>query len=306
MTIVVPIRPPVLAPIERPTGVGDTTPERLYGLQLTSTSMYLLLTSGNLNVAHAWMRVWWRSDATSGSGTKVICGTNNFGSPGVALIGEATSGANRCKHIGFAFNKYTSTNARDYHVPCDAEVGVVHCDDVWCDGTRIWHARDGQVISIGTADAGTSFATTNNLAVNRRPSAATNGYGAMTIIGIQFSTTVPGAATVAATYRDSPNVAIAGAIAQWRPRELGLAGIGATPSTWTDVIGARVLTATGSPAVVATGRVASRWCSVVGATAMATTTQDFASRHTGVGGQCLGPNNGTTPRLSTLNADLDA
>lgn len=282
-------------------------PASFVGLELTSLAQHLVSAASILNVAHAWMAAWWSPWAPSSSGTKGIVGTNNFGTPGVSVIGEGTDGTNRCKHIGFADNKYTSAVARDYHVPCDAEIGtgLLYRDDIYCDGVRIWLIRLGRAVSIGFASSITSFITTNPLAVNRRAAtgAASLGYGAMTICGIQFSTTVPTRAQIAASFRDSPNTPIPGAIAHWAPADLG--ALGSSPGTWTDRIGARVLTVTGGPVVVAMPHVASRWCSVVGVTAMATTTQDFASRHTAVSGQCLGVNNGQAFRLTTLSADLD-
>jgi hypothetical protein len=287
---------------------GGGSREKLRGWRMASTAENLLSAGSILNTAHRWMAVWWIANAPSASGTKAAVTTNNFGTPGVGVIGEGTNGANRAMHVGFMDNKYTSIQARNFGIPCDAEIGTgfLYRDDYWADGTRIWMSRFGRSVSIGTASTMTSFATTNPLAVNRRAAggAAALGYGDMTVVGIQFSTAVPTQAELASTFRDSPSKPIRSSIAHFAPKDLG--AIGGTPTTWIDKIGARALPrANGTPAVVAVRGIARRWCHFVGVTAMATTTQDFADRHTAVGGQCLGVNNGTTPRLDTLNADLD-
>lgn len=235
--------------LSRPTEIPYTT------LTLSSTAQYASGGAGSFNTAIKWMRTWVALDAKSASATVNIVGTNNFAIPGVGLIGETQGGVtspDRCRVIGFHDSKYASTSSLNYHVPCDDELGTIHVHDVWLDTVagKIWHAINGRIVGPGIATTSTTCATTNALAINGRPSApSTLGYGAMSIAGVQFSTTEPSASVVASAWSASPETAITGAVRHFCASDLGGSG-SAAPASWAcRISGAVTLTITGSPTI---------------------------------------------------------
>lgn len=234
---------------------GGVPAVQYVGVQLTSTSQYIAGGASQFNSAILHMRAWLSLDAKSASATKNIVGTSNFGAAGVGVIGESQGGVttpDRCRVIGFADSKYSSTSSLNYHVPCDTEFGWLQVHDVWITGTTLYHAINGCVVGVGTASTATTLATTNQLAINGRVTApSTLGYGAMTIVGVQFSTTAPSAGVIAAAYSASPETALSGCVRHFCASDLGSAGAPAG-TTWVDRIsGSVTLTITGSPSLVA-------------------------------------------------------
>lgn len=239
-------------------GFGGAPPSEVQyvGIELTSTAMYIAGGASQFNSAIKHMRAWLSLDAKRASATVNICGTNNFGAVGIGLIGETQGGVtspDRCRVIGYHDSKYTSTSTLHYHVPSDEEFGWLQVHDVWLDTStgRIYHAINGGVMGPGFATTSTTCATTNQLAINGRPSApSTLGYGAMTIVGVQFSTTEPSASTIANAWSASPEDALSGCVRHFCASDLGSAGDSAG-SSWVDRIGGSVtLTITGSPVLV--------------------------------------------------------
>lgn len=220
------------------------------GLQLTSTAQYLNGGAGQFNSAILWKRSWFSLDAKRASATVNICGTNNFGADGVGVIGESQGGVttpDRCRVVGFHDNKYTSTAALHYHVPCDTEFGFLQVHDVWLDTVtgRIYHAINGCPMGPGFATASTTMATANELAINGRVGApSTLGYGAMTWVASQFSTAKPSDAAVLAAWSASPETEIASCVRYFVARDRSGSTIACRKS------GAVTLAVTGSPALV--------------------------------------------------------
>jgi hypothetical protein len=213
--------------------------------------------AGQFNVAIKHLRTWVSLDAKRASSACAVVGTSSLaGGSGLSVIGESQGGIttpDRCRVIGWHDTKYTSTSNLHYHVPCDAEFGLLQVHDVWLDTVagRIWHAIDGRIIGVGFATASTTCATTNLLAVNRQVSGVTLGYGAMTVVGIQFSTTEPSASVIADAWQASPETALPGCVRHWCGSDMGTAGA-AAPASWVDRIsGSVALTITGAPSLVA-------------------------------------------------------
>lgn len=232
-------------------GGGSSSEVTYTGIQLTSTAQFINGGAGAFNAAILWKRSWFSLDAKRASGTCNIVGTNAFGLAGVGVIGETQGSVttpDRCRVVGFHDNKYSSASALNYHVPCDTEFGRVQVHDVWLDTStgRIYHAIDGCPIGIGSAaTASTTMGTTAELAINGLPGApSTNGYGAMTWVGTQFSTAKPSDATIEAAWSASPETEVASCVRFFVAKDRVGSTIACRKS------GAVTLTVVGSPATV--------------------------------------------------------
>lgn len=302
---------------------------------------YALGVGGQYANAYRRMRITWSPDAQPGTGLSFVAGLDGGGGGSILLGAQDRSGAVFANGQVVGFDGAYSTTAT-VHALMTSELGRYVVDDLWTDGTYIYHARNGRLVGVRISDADTSWTSANPFGLNTRPSAAgTLQFGSCTIFDAQLSTSVPASvAAVRAEAQYLPGVPIVGALNHWHCG----AGLGAT--TWTDQISSRVLTLTGSPTkgvVKLVRRTSSGQISYLGdsnvireeggvtgngprkyflqalldagyATSAggkfsygAGASKDYDNRNSGVSGQAVGVANGAVPSAqSTLAADLTA
>lgn len=320
------------------------------GLRLATTADYVLGGGSQFNAAILGVLIRWVPDAVGADATLCVAGTGNYGTGGWLLGSEGYGGqsSDRGHWIGYSTTP-TATNTENYTLPTDEIITRQKIITVYlrCVASTTHHLYvDGRQVGIGSATAPASFAhATNALGINRRSSAATIGYGAMTVVEIQCTTAALTEGQIYDAMNAPPGTTLpgAGTVRHLVASDLGAAGA-AVPATWTDRIGgvSYTITSVGASLVTcsrgnagagsieimgdsiaagrkAAGTLAQGWrreaIKTVQATRFASlhgqytftaadTPLDFDPRHTAVGGQCLGINNGTATRLSTLAADV--
>jgi hypothetical protein len=207
-----------------------------------TSGQYAIGTAGQFANAYRRLRVIWSPNAQPGTGLAFAAGLDGGGGGSILLGSQDRTGGTYAMGQVLGFDGVYSTTAA-VHVTMTSELGRYIVDDLWTDGTYIYHARNGRLVGVRIADADVSWTSANPFALNCRPSGAgTLQFGSCTFIDVQLSTTVP--ASVAVVRADAqllPGVAVTGALNHWHT------GAGLTASTWTDVISSRVLTFTGSP-----------------------------------------------------------
>ena len=360
MPVIPPLIRPLVDPLGRPLsggglpweGGGGAAPwTRAVGLRLATTADYVLGGGSQFNAAILGVLIRWVPDAVAADATLCAMGTGNYGTGGFLLGSEGYGGqaSDRGHWIGYSTTP-TATNTENYTLPTDDLITRAKIITVYlrCVASTTHHIYiDGRQVGIGSATAPATFAhATNALGINRRSSAATIGYGAMTVVEIQCTTAALTEAQIAAACDAPPGTTLpgAGTVRHLVAADLGAAGA-AVPATWTDRVGgvSYTITSAGASLVtcsrgmtasagtieimgdsIAAGRKAAgtlaqgwrreaikttqatRFAALVGQYTFtaADTPLDFDPRHTAVGSQCLGINNGTATRLSTLAADV--
>lgn len=319
------------------------------GLVLTSGAQYVHGGAGAFNQAIVRAIVRARIDAPGPNSTCMFAGPNDFGANGWAVIGAAYSGqpgALRGRLCGFgATGVFTDANL---HIPADGETARYRTYEIWLDTVagRMRLFCDGAEIGIGVATGAANLAIATGIGINTRPSAlGTLGWGAMTIIEVQTSTTAPTRADIYNNAFAQPGTVVPGAQRLWVASDLGPAGAPA-PGVWTDRLAATNLTIVGAPSLglayrnlapvgtvevygdsIAAGRVpaglqnegwrrrvalnvsgAYRFLAFCGPNSFTdpATPLDFDARHRAVGGQALGVDTGVGTGLASLTAGVTA
>lgn len=346
-----PIAPGALAHAVIPTtarnfpdfGVADFggAPASVQGLEFTSDAQSILGGAGSWNSTILSVLVRWVPLTRPANSTLSIAMTGDFAA-NFNLITYANTGFTYAPETAFN-GAYASAPGAGIGNGCDVtqagRLGLMRTDVVrLVSGSAIQHWRDGRQIGRQGTSAATTLGSTNALAINRRVSAATLGYGNFAFVEIRATT---------AALTDAQ-------IAQWSASPVGtpspaggetnaLVAADFNGTTIPPRVGGGTYTAAGSPVLktyrralpslgsiecmgdsITLGRAsgpvdgngwrrevlqllnASRHATMSGQFTPATTnlTPDFSTNHTGVSGMGLGatPAAGTT-RLSTVATD---
>lgn len=311
------------------------------GLEFQSGSQYVFGGANSWNSTILSVMVRWVPLTRPANTTLSIAMTGNF-TANFNLITYANTGFTYAPETAFN-GAYASAPGAGIGNGCDVtqagRLGLMRTDVVrLVSGTAIQHWRDGRQVGRQGTSAATTLGSTNALAINRRVSAATLGYGNFAFVEIRATTAV---------LTDAQ-------IAEWSAAPVGtacpaggetnvLVASDFNGSTIPPRVGGGTYTATGSPVLktyrrgapglgsiecmgdsITLGRAAgpvdgngwrrevlqllnaSRHATMSGQYTPATTnlTPDFSTNHTGVSGMGLGatPAGGTT-RLSTVATD---
>lgn len=317
---------------------GGAGAESAIAVVLSSGAQYILGGAGSWNSAILGVLVRWVPIAKPASATLSIAMTGDFAADFNLIV--ASWGSPAVTGYTSAFNgAYSSAAAEACDVLQTGALGRVHSDYVrLVPGTRIELWRDGYRMSAGPGtSAAVDMGSTNALAINRRVSAATLGFGAMGFVEIRATTSalsdsqikaaclapvgtaLPSGETNAIVGADMVGSTIAPRVGGGTYTVTGSPALGAYPMArralgsveiMGDSIGAGRDVTTGQGAgfrrqMVQTVNAGGRHCSTVGRfTNTVAFTQDFSPLHTSVGGMGLGatPAAGTT-RLSTVATD---
>jgi len=318
---------------------GGAAAPSAVAVQLASGSQYILGGAGSWNSTILGVLVRWVPIAKPASSTLSIAMTGDFSSLFNLIV--SSWGSPAVTGYTAAFNgAYSSAAAEACDVLQDGALGKVHSDYVrLIPSTRIGLWRDGYRMSAGPSatTAATSMGSASNLAINRRVSAATLGFGAMGFVEIRATT----AALTDAQIKAACLAPVGTALPSGETN--AIVGADMSGSTIAPRVGGGTYTVTGSPLLVSypiaqralgsievmgdsigagrdvtTGQGAGfrrqmiqtinsggRHASTVGRFVNTVAfTQDFSPMHTSVGGMGLGatPAAGTT-RLSTVATD---
>lgn len=311
------------------------------GLEFQSGSQYVFGGANSWNSTILSVMVRWVPLTRPANSTLSIAMTGNF-TANFNLITYANTGFTYAPETAFN-GAYASAPGAGIGNGCDVtqagRLGLMRTDVVrLVSGSAIQHWRDGRQIGRQGTSAATTLGSTNALAINRRVSAATLGYGNFAFVEIRATTAV---------LTDAQ-------IAEWSAAPVGtacpaggetnvLVASDFNGSTIPPRVGGGTYTATGSPVLktyrrgapglgsiecmgdsITLGRAAgpvdgngwrrevlqllnaSRHATMSGQYTPVTTnlTPDFSTNHTGVSGMGLGatPAGGTT-RLSTVATD---
>ena len=313
------------------------------GLEFTSDAQSILGGAGSWNSTILSVLVRWVPLTRPANNTLSIAMVGDFAA-NFNLITYANTGFTYAPETAFN-GAYASAPGAGIGNGCDVtqagRLGIMRTDVVrLVSGTAIQHWRDGRQVGRQGTSAATTLGSTNALAINRRVSSATLGYGNFALVEIRATT---------AALTDAQ-------IAQWSASPVGtsspaggetnvLVASDFNGSTIPPRVGGGTYTAAGSPVLkryrrapaglgsiecmgdsITLGRASgpvdgngwrrevlqllngSRHATMSGQFTPATTnlTPDFSTNHTGVSGMGLGatPAAGTT-RLSTVATDRD-
>lgn len=311
------------------------------GLEFTSGSQYVLGGAGSWNSTILAVMVRWVPLTRPANSTLSIAMTGDFSSA-FNLISAASTGFTHAPETAFN-GAYASTpgagTGNNVDVTQAGRLGLMRTDVVrLVSGSAIQHWRDGKQMGRQGTTAATTLGSANNLAINRRVSAATLGYGNFAFVEIRATTAVLSDAQITA-WSNSP----VGTVCPAGGETNVLVASDYNGSTIPPRTGGGTYTATGSPVLkryrrgaaglgsiecmgdsITLGRAAgpvdgngwrrevlqllnaSRHATMSGqyTPSTANLTPDFSINHTGVSGMGLGatPAAGTT-RLSTVATD---
>lgn len=324
--------------------------KKAVGLRFATTASHAIGVGGDMNFASKWFRFVGAVGAPQNA-FRIAAGTSTGGGVGLSFCSETLPGFASGNLVGW-FGRYTtsidsapSANL-PIHVPRSTELQRLFVKDWVLDTVNnlvIEYTNGRRVCVHRGAAAKASWATTNAMAINRSPGGVSSQYGDVTVCELQWSTTgaqATDALTDAMVRAVSHDGVIGGAARRWT---MSSPPVGAT---WTDVIGGKALTITGSPSAVslpvdvrAIGQIlfagdsegvrvfdgtregdGYRRDAVIAIAAAGIayscdgfynagtySQKDFDTRHLCLPGQALGVANGATAsRLSTLAADLVA
>jgi len=313
------------------------------GLEFTSDAQSILGGAGSWNSTILSVMVRWVPLTRPANSTLSI-----------AMVGDFAANFNLITYsnTGFTYAPETAFNGAYASAPgagigngCDVtqagRLGIMRTDVVrLVSGTAIQHWRDGRQVGRQGSSAATTLGSTNALAINRRVSAATLGYGNFALVEIRATTAALTDAQITA-WSNSP----VGTASPAGGETNVLVAADFNGTTIPPRVGGGTYTAAGSPSLkryrrapaglgsiecmgdsITLGRASgpvdgngwrrevlqllngSRHATMSGQFTPATTnlTPDFSTNHTGVSGMGLGatPAAGTT-RLSTVATDRD-
>lgn len=318
--------------------VGET---RVTGLEFVSGSQYVLGGAGSWNGTILSVMVRWVPITRPANSTLSIAMVGDFAA-NFNLIAYANTGFTYAPETAFN-GAYASAPGSGIGFGCDVtqagRLGLMRTDVVrLVSGSSIQHWRDGRQVGRQGTSAATTLGSNNALAINRRVSSATLGYGNFALVEIRATTAALTDAQITA-WTNSP----VGTVCPAGGETNVLVASDFNGSTIPPRTGGGTYTATGSPVLktyrraltglgsiecmgdsITLGRAsgpvegngwrrevlqllnASRHATMSGQFTPATThlTPDFSTNHTGVSGMGLGatPAAGTT-RLSTVATD---
>lgn len=311
------------------------------GLEFQSGSQYVLGGAGSWNSTILSVLVRWVPLTRPANSTLSIAMTGDFAA-NFNLITYANTGFTYAPETAFN-GAYASGPGAGIGNGCDVtqagRLGIMRTDVVrLVSGTAIQHWRDGRQVGRQGTSAATTLGSANALAINRRVSAATLGYGNFALVEIRATTAALTDAQIA-EWSNSP----VGTASPAGGETNALVASDFNGTTIPPRVGGGTYTATGSPVLktyrrapaglgsiecmgdsITLGRAAgpvdgngwrrevlqllnaSRHATMSGQYTPVTTnlTPDFSTNHTGVSGMGLGatPAAGTT-RLSTVATD---
>lgn len=311
------------------------------GLEFTSGSQYILGGAGSWNSTILSVMVRWVPLARPANATLSIAMLGDFAS-NFNLITGSYAGFTYAPEMAFN-GAYSSSPAAvsggGMDITQSGALGRMRTDVVrLISGTAIQHWRDGRQMALQGSTAATSLGSASNLAINRRVSAATLGYGNFAFVEIRATTAALTDAQIAAW-----SAAPVGTACPAGSETNAIVASDFNGSTIPPRVGGGTYTATGSPVLrtyrranqglgtaevmgdsIGVGRQSGgtdgngwrrevlqlvnpgRHLSMTGqyAPSTANLTPDFSTHHTSVSGMGLGatPAAGTT-RLSTVATD---